>query len=35
MLWRKPEPDVIPLCAREGIGQIVWSPLAQGALTGK
>ncbi len=35
MLWRKPEPEVIPLCAREGISQIVWSPLAQGALTGK
>ena len=34
MLWRKAE-QVIPLCAREGIGQIVWSPLAQGALTGK
>ena len=35
MLWRKPEPEVIPLCAGEGISQIVWSPLAQGALTGK
>jgi len=35
MLWRKPEADVIPLCRKEGIGQIVWSPLAQGALTGK
>jgi len=35
MLWRKAEPDVIPLCEREGISQIVWSPLAQGALTGK
>ena len=35
MLWRKPEAEVIPLCAREGISQIVWSPLAQGALTGK
>ena len=34
MLWRKAE-KIIPLCAREGIGQIVWSPLAQGALTGK
>jgi aryl-alcohol dehydrogenase-like predicted oxidoreductase len=34
MLWRKAE-EVIPLCAREGIGQVVWSPLAQGALTGK
>ena len=35
MLWRRPEADVFPLCRREGIGQIVWSPLAQGALTGK
>jgi len=35
MLWRKPEPDVFPYCAAHGIGQIVWSPLAQGALTGK
>ena len=34
MLWRKAE-QIIPLCEREGIGQIVWSPLAQGALTGK
>jgi aryl-alcohol dehydrogenase-like predicted oxidoreductase len=34
MLWRKAE-QIIPLCAREGIGQVVWSPLAQGALTGK
>ena len=35
MLWRKPEAEIIPLCAREGISQIVWSPLAQGILTGK
>ena len=35
MLWRKPEAEIIPLCAKEGIGQIVWSPLAQGILTGK
>ena len=35
MLWRKPERDVIPLCAANGISQIVWSPLAQGVLTGK
>src|SRR3954469_26069771 len=34
-LWRAPEAEVIPLCARHGIGQIVWSPLAQGVLTGK
>ena len=26
---------MIPLCAANGISQIVWSPLAQGALTGK
>jgi aryl-alcohol dehydrogenase-like predicted oxidoreductase len=35
MLWRGPEAEVIPLCAQEGISQIVWSPLAQGVLTGK
>jgi 1-deoxyxylulose-5-phosphate synthase len=35
MLWRKPEVEVFPLCAENGIGQIVWSPLAQGVLTGK
>src|SRR6202050_2860529 len=35
MLWRAPEAQVIPLCEREGISQIVWSPLAQGVLTGK
>jgi aryl-alcohol dehydrogenase-like predicted oxidoreductase len=35
MLWREPEAEVFPLCARSGIGQIVWSPLAQGILTGK
>jgi aryl-alcohol dehydrogenase-like predicted oxidoreductase len=35
MLWREPEDEVIPLCRRNGISQIVWSPLAQGALTGK
>ena len=35
MLWRKPEPEIFPLSEREGIGQVVWSPLAQGALTGK
>jgi aryl-alcohol dehydrogenase-like predicted oxidoreductase len=34
-LWREPEREVIPLCARNGIAQIVWSPLAQGVLTGK
>jgi aryl-alcohol dehydrogenase-like predicted oxidoreductase len=35
MLWRRPEAEVIPLCERNGISQIVWSPLAQGVLTGK
>jgi aryl-alcohol dehydrogenase-like predicted oxidoreductase len=35
MLWRVPEAEVIPLCEREQISQIVWSPLAQGVLTGK
>ncbi len=35
MLWRVIEAEVIPLCEREGIGQIVWSPIAQGVLTGK
>jgi len=35
MLWRSPEAEVIPLCEREGISQIVWSPLGQGVLTGK
>jgi len=35
LLHRGPERDVIPLCAANGISQIVWSPLAQGALTGK
>jgi 1-deoxyxylulose-5-phosphate synthase len=34
-LWRAPEREVFPLCARNGISQIVWSPLAQGVLTGK
>jgi aryl-alcohol dehydrogenase-like predicted oxidoreductase len=35
MLWRVIESEIVPLCEREGIGQIVWSPLAQGVLTGK
>jgi aryl-alcohol dehydrogenase-like predicted oxidoreductase len=35
MLWRQPEAEVIPLCEREDISQIVWSPLGQGVLTGK
>jgi aryl-alcohol dehydrogenase-like predicted oxidoreductase len=35
MLWRVIEAEVIPVCEREGLGQIVWSPVAQGVLTGK
>jgi 1-deoxyxylulose-5-phosphate synthase len=35
MLHREPEREIFPLCKAEGISQIVWSPLAQGALTGK
>jgi aryl-alcohol dehydrogenase-like predicted oxidoreductase len=35
MLWRVIEPEVVPTCEELGIGQIVWSPIAQGALTGK
>ncbi|MDQ2751060.1 MAG: aldo/keto reductase family protein [Actinomycetota bacterium] len=35
MLWRVIEADVVPTCEELGIGQIVWSPIAQGVLTGK
>ena len=35
MLWRVIEPEVIPTCEELGIGQVVWSPIAQGVLTGK
>ena len=35
MIWRAPEAEVLPVCAEHGISQIVWSPLAQGVLTGK
>jgi aryl-alcohol dehydrogenase-like predicted oxidoreductase len=35
MIWRAPEAEVFELCRRHGISQIVWSPLAQGVLTGK
>ena len=35
MLWRVIEKEVVPLSEKEGIGQIVWSPIAQGILTGK
>ncbi|HWF15910.1 MAG TPA: aldo/keto reductase family protein [Acidimicrobiales bacterium] len=35
LIWRVIEAEVVPLCEEQGIGQIVWSPLAQGVLTGK
>lgn len=35
MLWRVIEAEVMPTCKELGIGQIVWSPIAQGVLTGK
>jgi 1-deoxyxylulose-5-phosphate synthase len=35
LLWRRIEAEVIPVCEANGISQIVWSPLAQGVLTGK
>src|SRR3954462_14698979 len=35
LVWREPENEVIPLCAANGISQIVWSPLGQGVLSGK
>ncbi len=35
LIWRVIEAEVVPLCQAEGVGQIVWSPLAQGVLTGK
>ncbi|WP_332770271.1 aldo/keto reductase family protein [Phenylobacterium sp.] len=35
LLWRQPEAEVFPLCRAQGIGQLIWSPLAQGVLTGK
>src|SRR4051794_2016450 len=35
ILWRVIEPEIIDICARNGISQIVWSPLGQGVLTGK
>jgi aryl-alcohol dehydrogenase-like predicted oxidoreductase len=34
-LWRVIEPEVVPACREEGLSQIVWSPIAQGVLTGK
>jgi aryl-alcohol dehydrogenase-like predicted oxidoreductase len=35
MLWQAPEAELFPLCLQNSISQIVWSPLAQGVLTGK
>ncbi|MDX5456983.1 aldo/keto reductase family protein [Micromonospora tulbaghiae] len=35
MLWRVIEPEVLPLCMRQGVGQLAFQPLAQGVLTGK
>jgi aryl-alcohol dehydrogenase-like predicted oxidoreductase len=35
MLWRVIEEEVVPASEREGLSQIVWSPMAQGVLTGK
>jgi aryl-alcohol dehydrogenase-like predicted oxidoreductase len=35
MLWRVIEPEVLPLCEKEGLGQIAFSPIGQGVLTGK
>jgi aryl-alcohol dehydrogenase-like predicted oxidoreductase len=35
MLWRVIESEVTPLCEKHGLGQVVWSPMAQGALSGK
>jgi aryl-alcohol dehydrogenase-like predicted oxidoreductase len=35
MVWRVIEGEVVPLSVQEGLGQVVWSPIAQGALTGK
>ena len=35
MLWRVIEAEVIPACEELGVSQIVWSPMAQGVLTGK
>ncbi|ETK36295.1 aldo/keto reductase [Microbispora sp. ATCC PTA-5024] len=35
MLWRVIEAEVVPLSEKEGLGQVVFSPIAQGVLTGK
>jgi voltage-dependent potassium channel beta subunit len=34
-LWRRIEERVLPVCRRYGLGNVVWSPLAMGILTGK
>jgi aryl-alcohol dehydrogenase-like predicted oxidoreductase len=34
-LWRRVEPRVFPVCRQYGLGNVVWSPLAMGILTGK
>ncbi len=35
MLWRVIEDEVVPTCRELGLSQVVWSPIAQGVLTGK
>ncbi|MER6829380.1 aldo/keto reductase family protein [Streptosporangium sp. NPDC000563] len=35
MLWRVIETEIVPLSEKEGVGQVVFSPIAQGVLTGK
>lgn len=35
MLWQAPEAEIFPLCTHYEISHVVWSPLAQGVLTGK
>jgi aryl-alcohol dehydrogenase-like predicted oxidoreductase len=35
LLWRRPEQKVIPICKAHDVSQIVWSPIAQGVLSGK
>ncbi len=35
LLWRVIESEVVPTCEELGLGQVVWSPIAQGVLTGK
>jgi aryl-alcohol dehydrogenase-like predicted oxidoreductase len=35
MLWRVIEPEIVPTCVAEGLSQIVFSPMAQGVLSGK